>query len=181
MKIAGAWQLPLDQERAYALLQDPAILAQCMPGCEGLDRIGDGEYAMRMKMKLASVSGLFDGKVKITDANPPASYRMVVEGSGRIGFMRGEGAITLAPAGSGTSVNYDGDVQVGGVIANVGQRLIETTAKMLIKRFFESLVKEAVNGAVRAGAAGQDGSSLAAQGEQRVDASGAAGGDVTGQ
>jgi uncharacterized protein len=168
VKIAGAWALPLDQERAYALLQDPAILAQCMPGCEALDRIGDGEYAMRMKMKLASVSGLFDGKVKIADSNPPSSYRMVVEGSGRIGFMRGEGAITLAPAESGTSVNYDGDVQVGGVIANVGQRLIETTSKMLIKRFFESLVRKV-------------GSAATPQSDQRVNAGGAAGGDITGQ
>lgn len=175
MKIGGAYPLPLDRERAYAVLQDPAVLAQCIPGCEALDRIGDGEYAMRMKMKLASVSGLFDGKVKIADSNPPTSYRMVVEGSGRIGFMRGEGAITLAPADSATSVNYDGDVQVGGVIANVGQRLIETTAKLLIKRFFESLVKKAANGA------GRDASSAAAHGDQRVDGSGAAGGDVTGQ
>ena len=168
MKIAGSYAIPLDQERAYTLLQDPAILAQCMPGCEALDRIGDGEYAMRMKMKLASVSGLFDGKVKIADPNPPSSYRMVVEGTGRIGFMRGEGAITLAPAESGTSVNYDGDVQVGGVIANVGQRLIETTSKMLIKRFFESLARQVASAAT-------------SQSGERVDASGAAGGDVTGQ
>lgn len=168
MKIAGSYAVPLDRERAYALLQDPAILAQCMPGCEALDRVGEGEYAMRMKMKLASVSGLFDGKVKIGDPNPPFSYRMVVEGSGRIGFMRGEGVITLAPAETGTSVNYDGEVQVGGVIANVGQRLIETTSKMLIKRFFESLARKVA-------------STATSQGGERVDASGAAGGDVTGQ
>ena len=66
-----------------------------MPGCEALDRIAENEYAMRMKMVLASISGLFAGKVKISDPNPPASYRLMVEGSGKIGFMKGEGVLTL--------------------------------------------------------------------------------------
>ncbi|HEV2445137.1 MAG TPA: carbon monoxide dehydrogenase subunit G [Candidatus Sulfopaludibacter sp.] len=143
MKIAGAYSLPLPRERAYALLQDPVILAKCMPGCEGLDRTGEGEYTMRMKMVIASVSGQFAGRVVIADPEPPAGFRMVVEGAGRIGFMKGEGRISLADSVAATAVSYEGDVQVGGVIANVGQRLIETTAKMLIKRFFERLTTQA--------------------------------------
>ena len=150
MKIAGSYQAPLPQDRAYVLLQDPEILAKCMPGCERLERVADGEYAMRMKMVLASISGQFDGRVRITDANPPTSFHMLVEGKGRIGFMKGDGLITLAPIPEGTAVSYEGDVQVGGMIANVGQRLIETTAKMLIKRFFESLVKQAGNATMSA-------------------------------
>ena len=150
MKIAGSYPAPLPQERAYVLLQDPEILAKCMPGCERLERVGDGDYAMRMKMVLASISGQFDGKVQITDANPPTSFHMLVEGKGRIGFMKGDGLITLAPIPEGTAVSYEGEVQVGGMIANVGQRLIETTAKMLIKRFFESLVKQAGNATMSA-------------------------------
>ena len=153
MKIAGAYQVPLPQDRAYTLLQDPAILAKCMPGCERLERVAEGEYAMRMKMVLASISGQFEGKVKITDANPPSSFRMLVEGTGRIGFMKGEGLITLAPLPEGTTVSYEGEVQVGGLIANVGQRLIETTAKMMIKRFFDSLVKQAGNATMSASGA----------------------------
>src|SRR3977135_2389501 len=112
MKIAGAYLIPAAQQRAYAILQAPAVLARCLPGCEGLDRIGEDEYAMRMKMALASVSGLFEGKVKITDAHPPADFRLTVEGSGKIGFMKGEGVLTLSPADGATSVQFDGDVQV---------------------------------------------------------------------
>ena len=143
MNIAGEYRLPAALDTAYRLLQDPVLLAKCMPGCERLDSIGEDEYAMRMKMALASVSGLFDGKVKIADREPPNRFRLVVEGSGKIGFMKGEGLIALSPDESGSSVHYDGDVQVGGTIANVGQRLIQTTAKLLIKRFFDKMAKEA--------------------------------------
>ncbi len=143
MKLTGSYTVPGPRERAYALLQDPAVLAECMPGCEGLDRIGENEYAMRMKMTLASISGKFDGKVRITDANPPESFHLIVEGSSKIGFIKGDGLLVLSPGETGTSVRFEGDVQVGGTIANVGQRLIETTARMLIKRFFEKLAATA--------------------------------------
>jgi carbon monoxide dehydrogenase subunit G len=143
MKVAGAYPVPAPQERAYALLQDPAILTRCMPGCEGLDRVAENEYAMRMKMVLASISGQFTGKVKITEPNPPTSFRLLVEGTGKIGFMKGEGLLKLSTVGEGTSVQFDGDVQVGGTIAAVGQRLLDTTARMLIKRFFDKLAVEA--------------------------------------
>jgi uncharacterized protein len=142
MRIAGSYAVAAPPERAYALLQDPAVLARCMPGCEALDRTGDGEYAMRMKMVLASMSGLFQGKVRIADPNPPESFRLVVEGSGKIGFMKGDGLLKLAAASETTTVSYEGDVAVGGTIAAVGQRLVETTARMLIKRFFEKLNRE---------------------------------------
>lgn len=142
MRLEGSWTLAVSPERAYTLLQDPAVLARSMPGCEGLDRIAEDEYAMRMKMVVSSLTGRFDGKVRITEPNPPASFRLVVEGSGKIGFMKGDGVLRLAPADSGSTVHYEGDVQVGGTIANVGQRLVETTAKMLIKRFFAKLSAE---------------------------------------
>lgn len=148
MKVSGAYTLNVPQERAYALLQDPAILAACMPGCEALDRIAEDEYAMRMKMVLASISGLFAGKVSIADPNPPSSYRLIVEGSGKIGFMKGEGVLTLSPADGGTSVAFEGDVQVGGTIASVGQRLLDTTSRMLIKRFFTKLAAETAQAGV---------------------------------
>jgi len=141
MKLVGNWSLAAPPDRAYALLQDPAVLARSMPGCEGLDRIGENEYAMRMKMILASVSGLFDGRVRIADPDPPSSYRLVVEGSGKIGFMRGDGLLTLTGTGTVTTVQFAGEVNVGGTIAGVGQRLIDATARLLIKRFFAKLAK----------------------------------------
>ena len=148
MKIAGDYALPLPPERAYTLLQDPQVLAKAMPGCQSLERIGEGEYAMRMKMVLASISGQFDGKVRIADPNPPVSFRLIVEGAGKIGFMRGEGLITLRETG----VHYEGEVQVGGLIANIGQRLVETSAKMIIKRFFDNVAAQAREPGVSQGA-----------------------------
>ena len=142
MKISGTHSLPVSQQRAYELLQDPLVLAKSMPGCDTLERIGEHEYHMKMKMALASVSGLFDGKVRIADLQPTSSFRLIVEGSGKIGFMKGDGLLTLTPTTGGTDVRYDGSVEVGGTIAAVGQRLIDTTARMIIKRFFEKLISE---------------------------------------
>ena len=143
MKIAGANHLPFPPERAYALMQDPAVLARAIPGCESLERTGDNEYKMKMKMMLASFSGAFEGKVRLVDPVPTTSFRMVVEGSGKIGFMKGDGALTLTAKDGGTEVSYEGEAQVGGTMAAVGQRLIDTTARMLIKKFFEKLSAEA--------------------------------------
>jgi uncharacterized protein len=140
VKISGSYVLEVPQEKAYQMMQDPQILARAMPGCEGLEQIGENEYRMKMKMVLASLSGVFEGKVRIADQSPPSSFRLIVEGSGRPGFIKGEGLLKLAPAaGGGTQVSYDGDVQVGGTIAAVGQRLLDGTAKILIRKFFDKL------------------------------------------
>jgi uncharacterized protein len=139
LKINGSYVLAVPQERAYTLLQDPEILQRCMPGIDSLTRVGQDEYDMNMKLSIASMGGLFAGKVRITDQNPPANFRLIVEGTGKIGFMKGEGLMKLEPNGETTAVNYEGDVQVGGTIAAVGQRLIDSTSKMLIKKFFDKL------------------------------------------
>ena len=126
-------------------MQDPAALARAIPGCEGLERTGPGEYRMKMKMTLASLSGAFEGKVKITESNPPSSFRLVVEGSGKIGFVKGDGLLKLAPSGDGTEVFYEGDAQIGGTMAAIGQRLIDGTSKMMIRKFFEKLAAESAS------------------------------------
>ena len=151
MKVGGSYTLPFLRQRAYDLLQDPAILARCMPGCEDLKKIGPDEYEMKMKVVVSAVQGLFAGKVRITDQKPPESFRLLVEGSGKVGFMKGDGLLTLVPAtvttgvsilgSEGTEVRYEGDVQVGGTIAGVGQRLLDSTAKMIIRKFFEKLAE----------------------------------------
>jgi carbon monoxide dehydrogenase subunit G len=140
MKISGSHVLPVPPQRAYEMMQDPQVLARSMPGCESLEAIGPGEYRMKMKMALAGLSGAFDGKVTIADSAPPDSFRLIVEGTGKIGFMKGEGLLKFSPQGEGTEVAYEGDVQVGGTIAAIGQRLIDSTARMMIKRFFDKLV-----------------------------------------
>jgi carbon monoxide dehydrogenase subunit G len=143
VKIAGLHTLPFSIERAYHLMQDREVLARAIPGCESLEKIGEDEYHMKMKMVLASLSGAFEGKVKIADQIPPSSFRLLVEGTGKIGFVKGEGLLKLAANSAGTDVSYEGDVQVGGTMAAVGQRLIDGTAKMMIKRFFEKLAEQA--------------------------------------
>ncbi len=146
MKISGTYTLPLAQERAYAVMQDPEVLARAIPGCESLEKVGPDEYRMKMKMALASLSGAFEGKVRITEQTPPNSFRLVVEGTGRIGFVKGDGLLKLSPAeAGGTEVAYEGDAQVGGTIAAVGQRLIDGTAKTMIKKFFDKLAAEAAS------------------------------------
>ena len=157
MKVSGSYILPVAPERAYQILQDPAILAQAMPGCENLEKIGPDEYRMKMKVLLAALSGQFEGKVRITDQSPPTSFRLIVEGSGRIGFLKGDGLLKLSPGNpttvissearnpsssspvASTMVSYEGDAQVGGTMAAVGQRLIDGTSKMMIKKFFDKL------------------------------------------
>jgi len=142
MKISGSHSLPVAQERLYQVLQDPGILARCMPGCDRLEKVGEDLYQMKMKMIIASISGLFDGTVRLAGQNPHTSFKLIVEGSGKIGFVKGEGLLSLSSNEQGTHVSYDGDVHVGGTIASVGQRLIDVTSKMLIKRFFTKLATE---------------------------------------
>jgi carbon monoxide dehydrogenase subunit G len=114
-----------------------------MPGCDHLALIAPDEYEMRMKMVVSSIQGLFAGKVRIADRNPPDGFRLIVEGSGKVGFMKGEGLLTFTPLYTSTDIHYEGDVQVGGMIAGVGQRLLDTTSRFLIKKFFEKLTAEA--------------------------------------
>jgi carbon monoxide dehydrogenase subunit G len=142
LKIAGSYTLPFPPGRAYRMMQDPEVLSRAIPGSEALERTGEDEYRMKMKMALASLSGAFEGKVRITDQTPPSSFRLVVEGSGKIGFMKGDGLLKLTAKDAGTEVAYEGDAQVGGTMAAVGQRLIDGAAKMLIKRFFDRLAEE---------------------------------------
>jgi len=156
LKISGSYTLPFARERVYQLLQDPEVLAQCMPGTDHLAKIGPDEYEMKMKMVISAVQGLFAGKIRVADQKPPEQFRLLVEGSGKVGFLKGEGVLTFVPSNASTSdtaisdtstsdtateVRYEGDVQVGGVIAGVGQRLLDTTAKLVIRKFFEKLTE----------------------------------------
>ena len=136
MLINGTYLVATNKEHCYQSLQDPSILESCMPGCQKLIKIGQDEYEMKMKMILASMSALFNGKVKISDQCFPNSFRLIVEGIGKVGFLKGDGLLKLTTQGAETVVNYTGEVQVGGTISSVGNRLLDTTSRMLIKRFF---------------------------------------------
>jgi carbon monoxide dehydrogenase subunit G len=116
-------------------------LKKAIPGCERLEAVGEDEYKATMKVGVAAVKGTFEGKVRITDKKPSDSYRMAVEGSGGPGFVRGEAVITLTDTPGGTRVSYSADVQVGGLIAGVGQRMLGGVSKMMADQFFNRMTE----------------------------------------
>jgi uncharacterized protein len=139
MKIEGSHEVPAPRAKVWEAFFDPDLLRQAIPGCEKLEAIGDDEYKSTMKIGVAAIKGTFEGKVKLSDKNPPESYRMFVEGSGGPGFVRGSALITLTDGDGGTRVSYSADVQVGGLIAGVGQRMLGGVTKMMADKFFEKM------------------------------------------
>ena len=146
MTVRGSHTVPGPPDRVYSMLQDPAILQAAIPGCQELKEIGEGRYAMTMKVALAALAGDFTGTVQLTDREPPSQFRMIVEASGRMGFLKGEGLLTVTPASeTTTTVSYEGSTSIGGTIASVGQRLLDATSKMIIRTFFDRFATQ-VNG-----------------------------------
>jgi uncharacterized protein len=141
MKLEGTYDISVPRERVWSAFLDPEILRQAIPGCEKLEAVGEGEYKATLKIGVAAVKGTFEGKVRLFDQKPPESYRMSVEGSGGPGFIRGETQITLADADAGTKVSYTADVQVGGLIAGVGQRMLGGVSKMMADQFFNRMTQ----------------------------------------
>src|SRR3989442_8973183 len=139
MKIEGAHDIPAPRQKVWEAFLDPERLRQAIPGCEKLEALGNDEYRAVMKVGVAAVKGTFEGKVRLFDKKPPESYRMAVEGSGGPGFVRGEAAISLSDTATGTRVVYNADVQVGGLIAGVGQRMLGGVTKMMADQFFNRM------------------------------------------
>ena len=145
MEIAGTQQLYAPRERVYASLIDPEILRRCIPGCESLELIGERTYAATLKAGVGSIKGAFKGTVRLEDMRPPEHYRIVVEGKGIVGFAKGSANFDLLEQDGSTMINYSGELQVGGTIAGVGQRMIQGAAKMMAGRFFTALEAEAMS------------------------------------
>jgi carbon monoxide dehydrogenase subunit G len=141
MKIEGSSDIPAPREKVWAAFLDPDILAQALPGCEKLEAIGPNEYKATMKVGVAAIKGTFEGKVKLSDLEPPNRYRMAVEGSGGPGFVRGDAGMEMSDVDGGTKVSYDADVQVGGLIASVGQRMLGGVTKMMLDQFFTRMTE----------------------------------------
>ena len=136
MKLEGSSEVPAPRKKVWDAFLDPKVLKQAIPGCEKLEAIGPDEYKATMKVGVGGVKGTFEGKVRLSEKNPPDSYKLAVEGSGGPGFIRGETVITLTDSGSGTKVSYTADLQVGGLIASVGQRMLGGVSKMMADKFF---------------------------------------------
>jgi uncharacterized protein len=136
MKIEGSSDIAAPRDQVWAAFLDPGTLAQAIPGCEQLEEVGTGEYRATMKVGVAAIKGTFQGKVRLSDQEPPNRYRMAVEGTGGPGFVRGDATMELTDIEGGTRVSYNADVQVGGLIASVGQRMLGGVSKMMLDQFF---------------------------------------------
>ena len=139
MKLEGAYDIPAPRTKVWDAFFDPKQLKKAIPGCEKLEAVGPDEYKATMKVGVGGVKGTFEGKVKLTDEQPPDSYKMAVEGTGGPGFIRGETIITLTDHDGGTRVSYTADVQVGGLIASVGQRMLGGVSRMMADKFFNRM------------------------------------------
>ena len=143
MKVTGSYQFNATAAEVWAVLTDTKALARCLPGCEGLDPIGNDEYQALMTVGLGPIKGRYNAKISMRDQAPNQSYRLAVEGTGTGGFINGGAVVTLIEENGKTTVRVDGDSQVGGPVARVGQRMMDSAAKMMMDRFFGCLQEAA--------------------------------------
>jgi carbon monoxide dehydrogenase subunit G len=143
MKIEGTQEVRASRERVFQALLDPEVLKRCIPGCERLEQTGENAYAATLRAGVGSIKGLFTGNVRLEDLQPPGHYRMVIDGKGQPGFLKGAGDLELEEHDGVTIVKYAGDAQIGGTIAGVGQRMVQGAAKMMAAQFFAAIEAEA--------------------------------------
>src|ERR671937_867200 len=137
MVMSGEQQLAASREVVWQKLNDPEVLKACIPGCESLDVIGENEFQAVATNKIGPVKARFKGKVRLTDIDPPNSYKISGEGDGGIaGFAKGGATVKLQPKDGGTLLSYNVEAQIGGKLAQIGQRLVNGAAKKLPDQFF---------------------------------------------
>ncbi len=139
MKVEGNYAMGGACPQVYATLCNPTALRHCLPGCEKFDPIGEGRYETQLRTGVAGVKGSFAGTVTLSNERSPESYTLALEGKFSGGFVKGTGAITLTEEGEKTRVAYVGDVQIGGPLAGIGQRLMGPAVKTVANAFFKCM------------------------------------------
>jgi len=143
MTMTGEVLLPASREQVWAKLNDPQVLKACIPGCEQLDMTSPSEFQAVATVKVGPVKARWKGKVRLSDLDPPNSYRISGEGEGGVaGFAKGGAKVSLAEANGGTRLSYNVEAQIGGKLAQLGQRLINSAAKKTADDFFEKFAAE---------------------------------------
>ena len=143
MTMNGEVHLPASREVVWEKLNDPSLLKKCIPGCEELTKSGENQFQAVAKMKVGPVSARFGGRVTLSDLDPPNGYRISGEGEGGVaGFAKGGATVALSERDGGTLLTYSVEAQIGGKLAQLGQRLISGSAKKLADQFFVSFVNE---------------------------------------
>lgn len=156
MELTGDYHIPAPRETVWAALNNPEILKACIPGCEELNKTSDTEFVARVVAKIGPVKAGFNGKVTLSDLDPPAGYTISGEGQGgAAGFAKGGAKVRLEPAegGAATVLHYAADAQIGGKLAQIGSRLVEGTARKLADEFFAAFAAQAAAAAQPAAAA----------------------------
>ena len=139
MNMTGEVQLPASRETVWAMLNEPAVLKSCIPGCESLDKDSDNAFRAVATIKIGPVKARWKGKVRFSNLDPPSSYRISGEGDGGVaGFAKGGAKVSLANKDGGTLLSYNVEAQIGGKLAQLGQRLINSVAKKTADDFFEN-------------------------------------------
>ena len=138
MQMNDSRSVPASRDKVWAALNDPDVLRQCIPGCQTLEMTSPTHMTATVVIKVGPVKATFGGKVSLSDLDPPTSYRITGEGSGGVaGFAKGGAAIRLEAVGDNeTILHYEVDSQIGGKLAQLGARLIDSTAKKLAGEFF---------------------------------------------
>ena len=141
MTMTGEVQLPASRETVWQKLNDPEVLKTTIPGCESLEKISDTAFQAVAVTRIGPVKARWKGKVTLTDLNPPTSYKIVGEGEGGVaGFAKGAATVNLSDKEGGTLLIYNVDAQIGGKLAQLGQRLINGAAKKMADEFFQKFV-----------------------------------------
>ena len=152
LEIRGEHVFSVAKPDLWALLNDPEVLKQAIPGCNAVERISQDRYRMGLKLQVANVSGEYMGEVAILDRQEPHHYVLAVSGEGSIGFMKEQGVFDLEErAEGGTLLRYTGTAELGGVAAGVGQRVLTGVARFLAGRFFQALEKHVQENSARGG------------------------------
>jgi carbon monoxide dehydrogenase subunit G len=146
MELQGTHQFKAPLATVWDALLDPTVLSKALPGGDKLERVGDNDYKAAMNVRVGPVQGRFEGQVTLSEIELHKGYRMKVSGTGAPGFLNGEGTLSLQENDEGTLLTYAGDVNVGGRIASVGQRLIDSTAKSIIRQGFKTLDEQILGG-----------------------------------
>jgi carbon monoxide dehydrogenase subunit G len=139
MHLTGNHSFTAPLQTVWDTLLSPEVISQCMPGCEKFDQIGPDQYEATMRIGIGPIKGTYSGKIRLADQQPPSQYRMEVDGGGAPGHVTGGGAMVLREENGKVVVSYDGDAQVTGKIASVGQRLLTPIAKQMINQFFKCM------------------------------------------
>src|SRR6201993_1939705 len=148
MTMTGEVQLPASRDVVWQKLNDTEVLKACIPGCEELNMTSDTEFAAVATQKIGPVKARFRGKVHLTDLNPPNGYKISGEGDGGVaGFAKGGATVTLADKDGGTLLTYNVEAQIGGKLAQLGQRLINGAAKKVADDFFKKFAAAVGGGA----------------------------------